>query len=1021
MAASTIDQDAIARTKEMTMSRRDRAAAPRPRSGTRGRIVGAVLAVLALLVLAAPTYAADWGLEPGSFHMNLSTTQAGGHPDVETTFNYATEPGTFFGMATDVPVEPVRDMTVDLPPGLVGNPEAYPTCRPYEFPQCPADTQVGVATVTFAIVGQWTQPVFNMATPQGAVAQFAFNAWGSHEMAASVRDGDHGLRLTVPETPNAIPILSVDMTMWGDPASPAHDHQRTAFCTTAWGSTNCTDTTTLGPYPADGVPSGMRDRAFMSNGAQCGVTGKATLSMNTWYHRGEFRSFDTDVAPLTGCDKETFAPDVSIRPASREAGAPTGLAVDINVPESNDPHLLATPPLKSAVVKLPAGMTLSPSAADGLQGCSDDQIGLGADSTPAACPRGSEIGTATIQSPLLDVPLTGHIYVGTPTPQQLVRLFLVVAGGNVSLKLPGSVDADPATGQLTTTFANLPQLAAGKISLQFTGGPRAVLSNPASCGTQTATADLTPWSSDQAVSASSSFTVDQGCDTAKAFTPSLSAGTTNPVAGASSPFTLTVTKPDGQPNIQSLDVTLPQGLLGRLSDVPVCAEAQAAAGTCGEESRIGQTTVAVGPGSNPVFLPQAGKAPTGVYLAGPYKGAPFSLVIKVPAQAGPYDLGTVVVRAALFVDANKAQVNIKSDPLPQMLQGFPLQYRTINITIDRAGFMLNPTSCAVQNVQTTVTSVTGASVPTSSRFQVGGCASTVLAPKFLLGFTGRSDMRKGGHPGLVADLVQGAGESGLRTVKVTLPSSVGLDLKNAQSLCSADQAKARSCPAASIVGEATVRTPALHQPLTGPVYFVEGSTTTATGQVVKTLPQLWLKLEGEGVSLDLWASSSISHNRIVSTFDNIPDAPIDGFQLKLNGGQHGILMAGRDVCATNSAYHAVFTGQTGKVVEQGRIPALGDCPLAVAKTTTTSRSVTLRLSGVGVGTLEVGGSQVIDVTRTIKSAHGVSVTTRLTAAARRALSRHGHLRVKLVATFTLKGAHAGKTITKTVTLRRQRT
>ncbi|HET6509721.1 MAG TPA: hypothetical protein VFG42_23190, partial [Baekduia sp.] len=971
MTAHT-NQSAIALTEEKTMTWMSRA--------TRGGIAAACLALLAallLLLLAGSARAADWGLEPGSFHVDLSTTQAGGHPDVRTAFRFEQGPGDFGGMPTDVPNENVRDIKVELPPGLIGNPQAYPTCKPIEFPVCPADTQVGTVTLSLVFYGDVQTPVYNMEPAQGTIAQFGFSALIIPiHLTASLRPDDHGLTLDIPQTPQVIPLLGVDMMFWGTPGSPAHDTERTALCYLG----GCQSTTDpFNPFPAAGFKSGVGLRPFMNNGSQCGVATSAKFTMNSWTHVDEFRTFDTDIPALTGCDKEKFTPTVSVRPGSSEAGAPTGLGVDIDIPQTTDASANATPPLKRAVVTLPEGMTLSPSAADGLVGCADAQLGL-EDNDPATCPRASEIGTASIKTPLLADDMTGRIYLGTPTADQLVRLFLVVEGGNVRLKMVGRVDTDPATGRVTTTFDDLPPLASSRISLNFTGGPRAVLSNPVACGTSSASVALTPWSSDDATARTSPITVDQACDKGGAFTPSVTAGNASSVAGASSPFTLSVSKPDGQPNIQSLDVALPQGLLARLSDVPLCAEAQAAAGTCGADSQIGHTTVSVGPGANPVTLPQAGKAPTAVYLGGPYKGAPFSLSIVVPAQAGPYDLGTVVVRAALFVDANKAQVTIKSDPLPQILKGFPLQYRTINVTVDRPGFMINPTSCAPTSVGTTVASAAGQAAPVLTRYQVGECASTPLAPKLTLGLSGRSELKDGGHPALVAGLTQQSGESGLRNVKVTLPLSMSLDPDNAQALCKPEQAAAKACPEGSIVGQATVRTPALHEALTGPVYFVEATRTTTTGKVRKTFPNLWLKLEGEGVSLDLWASSTVDDaGHLVTTFDDIPDAPVTSFQLDLAGGAHGILVGNENICAAQDDSVAAFTGQTGKVVKSKGLMSLADCSLSVAKTTTSSRSITLRLAGLGAGKVKLSGSGVTAVSRTIASAHGASLTARLTA------------------------------------------
>jgi len=1016
MAAPTIDENATGREKERTMTRTV------SWGGARGVIVAACLALLMLLVPAASAQA-SWGIDESASEVVLSTTQAGGHPDVTTRIVFKKGPREIYGTPVTTAVEDVKDMRVALPPGLIGNPEAYPKCRPADFPACPADTQVGVAKLVTLLAPELQSPVYNMEPAQGKLAQFAFSALGviNVQITADVRsDGDYGLTMSIPDINNFSPVESTELTFWGVPASPANDAERQKYCASLGGPANCGVGTTGDPYPAEGVKSGAALKPFMISPTRCGPMGKVAVAMNTWTTPGEFRSAEFDAPSLTGCDALKFEPALSVRTSSREAGAPTGLAVDIDVPQYDAPTGVAAPPLNRAVVRLPQGMTLSPSATDGLQGCTAAQLRLGT-KRPAACPPASEIGSASITSPLMAEPMTGRIYLGTPTPQNMFRIFLDVEGAGLRLKLPGTIDADPATGQLTTTFADQPMLQASRISLRFNGGPRAVLSNPPACGTYTATADLTPWSGGSAVRRESRFGIDQGCGKPAAFTPSVHAGVTNPIAGASSPFTFTLTKPDGQPNVGRIDMVLPQGLLARLSDVALCPEAAAVSGSCSPASQVGHATIQVGPGSNPVTIPQAGKAPTGVYLAGPYNRAPFSLVIKVPAQAGPYDLGVVVVRAALHVDAAKAQVTVQSDPLPQILEGVPLQYRTINITLDRPGFMLNPTSCAEQGIATTATSVAGHAAPLSTRFQVGECASRPLAPSLGLLLTGKGQTRDGSHPGLIAELTQQPGEAGLRKAEVALPLSVALDPDNAAALCTPEQAQARACPAASIVGRASVRTPALHEELTGPVYFVEGRRTTASGQTRRTLPRLWLKLSGQGVPLDLWASSDVDdQQRLVTTFDDIPDAPITRFTLMIYGGKNGILAGARDICAENNRSDVVFTGQTGKVTERRVTVGVADCAPRVARTTTSTRAVSLRLSGLSAGTLTLSGDRIATTRRTIKRANAATITGRLTRAARRALARNGRVRVRVVATFRPKAGGKTTRVVKTVTIRARR-
>jgi len=366
-------------------------------------------------------------------------------------------------------------------------------------------------------------------------------------------------------------------------------------------------------------------------------------------------------------------------------------------------------------------------------------------------------------------------------------------------------------------------------------------------------------------------------------------------------------------------------------------------------------------------------------------------------------------------------VTVQSDPLPQILRGFPLQYRSITIAIDRPGFMLNPTSCAEQSLGAVITSAAGQHAPAAARFQVGECAAIPLSPRLDLQLTGKGQTRDGSHPGLDAELTQQPGESGLGKVEVALPLSVALDPDNARALCTPEQAQARACPAASIVGRASVRTPALHEELTGPVYFVEGRRTTASGQTRRTLPRLWLKLSGQGVPLDLWASSDVDdQQRLVTTFDGIPDAPISRFELRIYGGRNGILAGTRDICAENNRSDVVFTGQTGKVTEQRVRVGVADCAPRVARTTTSTRAVSLRLSGLSAGTLTLSGDRIATTRRTIKRANAATITGRLTRAARRALARNGRVRVRVVATFRPKAGGKTTRVVKTVTIRARR-
>jgi hypothetical protein len=604
----------------------------------------------------------------------------------------------------------------------------------------------------------------------------------------------------------------------------------------------------------------------------------------------------------------------------------------------------------------------------------------------------------------------------------MFRLFITGEEAGVRVKLAGSVVPDAVTGQLTTTFDNNPQLPFTNLHLELAGGSFAPLSTPKTCGTYTTTAELTPWSAPEgaSVTTSSSFTIDQDCDKANRFEPTFDGGLTSPSAGGSSSFTLNVGRPDGQQDITGLTVSLPLGLLGHVGSVPLCSESNAAAGTCPAASQIGRTTIASGVGATPVYVPQPGKAPTGVYLAGPYKGAPYSVVVEVPAQAGPFDLGVVTVRAALNVDPIDAHATVVSDPLPAMLLGIPLSVQKINVTIDRPGFMANPTNCSQMQIAGKVSSAQ-TTVDRQAPFQVGGCAALPLKPKLTLQLSGKGQTTDGKHPALAAHLTMGPGQANLKKVKVTLPLSLALDPDNSQSddLCEFEVGRQTipQCPARSIVGTATATTPLLDVPVSGPVYFVKNvRTDPKSGRQIKTLPTLAIPLRGGGITLVIRATSEVVDNHLVTTFDNIPDAPVSDFKLTVNGGPKDILVvSGTDICKASQVLKQVSTGQNDKVVNNN-VTIGTPCPLAVVASSHIPSTLKLTVGGLSAGKVTASGTGLVKTTRTITTATTATLQPKLTKTAASRLA-HGHdVKVRVTIAFTPKGAKKAKTAHKTITV-----
>jgi hypothetical protein len=720
----------------------------------------------------------------------------------------------------------------------------------------------------------------------------------------SVRsDGEYNIKASVTNISEGQPLIASDITIWGVPA----DHQGPGPFEEIYG-------TSYGG-PLQGAPR----IPFMTNPSVCdGRPLVTTFDAVPWTPQANPVAPATAESPaLTGCDKQTFGAGIGVKPTSSKASESSGFSIRLTVPQNQSPDGVATPPLKDAVVTMPAGVALSPSAADGLGACSDAQLNLHS-IEPEQCPDSSKIGTAELTTPLLADPLKGSLYLGTqlsndPRSGKMYRLFLVLAGSGVRIKLEGSVKADPVTGQLVTSFDENPQLPFEELQLTFNSGPRAALTTPSTCGTYAAEAELTPWSG-ATVDTTSSFTIDQNCQAASQFAPSMEAGVQNPVAGKSSTFVLNLNRPDGQQNVRDLSVVLPKGQLAKLAGVGVCGDADALTGNCPAASQVGTTTVAIGAGSNPIYVPQPGKSPTAVYLAGPYKGAPYSLVVKVPAQAGPFDLGTVAVRNALHIDPTTTQVTVSSDPLPQVLGGIPISYRSVDVSVDRPEFIQNPTNCEPTSVDSTITSAQGAVAHPSSRYQMADCGNLGLAPKLALKFSG-APTRRGGHPKLTATLTTKSADANLRQVQVTLPKTEYLENAHIRTVCTRVQYAANQCPQKSIYGYARAWTPLLDKPLEGPVYLRSSS---------HKLPDLVASLDGQ-IHVDLDGRISSSHSRIRNTFETVPDAPVSKFVLTMQGGGKGLLVNNTNLCKAKPRANVEFDGQNGKLHDTEPLVSVGGC------------------------------------------------------------------------------------------------
>jgi hypothetical protein len=893
------------------------------------RMLAVLAALCALLAVAASGARAEGTFGITKFDGEVTrdaagdpATQAGSHPyEAETEIEFAADPS--------MPLTPAgnfKDLETSLPPGLVGNPNATPKCTMAEFQagsellemgECANDTAIGYSEVATGLFGTLHVPVYNLVPGPNEPAKFGFHVLtASIYLDLSVRTGsDYGLTFDIRNSSQGLPVTGTKLVFFGVPFDSSHNTTR-GKCLNPF----------LGPIGTECPVSG-KHVPFLTNPTSCEGPVTTTLRANSWQHSDEwatesFLSHDNHGYPTgaEGCDRLPFEPSFEVKATPGSASSPSSLAVDIKVPQSEGPEQLASAQLKNAVVTLPKGVTVNAAAANGLSACSAAQIEIHG-AKPPTCPDASKIGTTEITSPLLGQPLTGSVYLakqGENPFGSVLAAYLVAEGEGVVIKLPGKIDADAATGQVTASFDDNPQLPFSDLKLNFFGGSAGVLAAPSSCGTYTATGEFTPWSGTATVTEQSSFNVSTGPEGGACpkggFEPKLSAGTINPSGGRYSTFVLNVSREDGSQAIAGIDAKLPKGLLAKLRGIPYCPDSElsaipTAAGTgaaqylspsCPEASQVGSVAVSAGVGSSPVFV-NTGKA----YLAGPYAGAPLSLAFVTPALAGPFDLGNVVVRTALKVDPETAEVEAVSDPIPTMLSGIPLNLREIRVRLNRKQFTVNPTSCEPSAVEGTIAGGSGGSAAVSDRFQAASCASLGFSPKLSLKLAGGT--KRGAFPKLTATVTAKKGQANLARVSVAMPHSEFLAQEHIDTVCTRVQFSAGQCPQGSIYGYATAYSPLLEKPLKGPVYL------RSSGH---PLPDLVAALHGQ-IEIDLGGRIDSVRGGIRTTFETIPDAPITKFVLRMKGGKKGLLQNSRDLCAAGPGRAtAKVDGQNGKIADQ---------------------------------------------------------------------------------------------------------
>jgi hypothetical protein len=879
---------------------------------------------------------ATFGIESFSFESldkeGHPYTQAGGHPfEWTTTFTMNTTPSHILGFEHQAADANLRNVEAELPPGLIASAATVARCPRYlvALDQCSPASQVGEIEVLDGSDERFVVGLYNVVPPEGVPLELGAVVANLVRVYidGNVRTGgDYGATARLLSTSAEDNIKMSRVTIWGVPEDPSHNGRRVC------------------PIPGEQVAVGLEPCPpagpavpFLTNPTSCpGTPLVATLRMDSWQDPGQFVSAKSEIPAITGCAALDFTPSITIAPDTSVADAPSGLSANIEVPQNETPSGLATSSLENTVVELPAGVSVSPSAANGLEACSEAQIGLHDEAAPG-CPNASKIGTVEITSPLLADHLKGGVYVarqGENPFHSLLAMYIAAEADGARVKLAGHIVADPVTGQLTTTFTETPQIPFNDFKLNLFGGRRGALATPNACGAPNTNVSLAPWDGLAPTKFELPFTTSVGC--VSGFAPAFEAGTVSAQAGAYAPFTLSFSRSDSEENFAGATVTLPPGLIGKIAGVAQCSDAQlaAAAGksgvaelaspSCPAGSLIGTVQTTAGPGPSPVSV--SGKA----YLTGPYKGGPYGIAVVVPAVAGPYDLGTVVIRQSLRIDPSDAHVTDTSDPFPTILQGVPLRIKSVNVTLDRPGFTFNPTSCEPKTIGATLESTGGAKAGVSSHFQSTNCATLKFAPKFSASTGGKASKANGASLDVKVGYPTGpeGTYANIKAVKVDLPKQLPSRLTTLQKACLAAtfDTNPANCPKASDVGTATATTPVLNVPLIGPAYIVSHGG--------EAFPDLEIVLQGENVTLVLVGNTQIKNGITSSTFKSVPDAPVSSFELKLPTGAFSILGANvpqskkYNLCGQTLPMPTQITAQNGAVIKQTTKIAVAGCPKA---------------------------------------------------------------------------------------------
>lgn len=928
-------------------------------------------------------------------------TQAAGHPPLGLTgFEVNT---TSLG----APEGQIRDVRVDIPPGLSVNPEAAPKCEKAALEAgipCPAGSQVGEDEITAFVgltkLGPLSVPIYNLEPKEGVPAEFGFAlnvsplinvdvfivggiSWHREEPTSEnsgVPTGDYHEFFTIKEISNKLSLVKSRLKFNGQAGNGS----------------------------------------FLTLPSACTLQ-KSYLHVDSYEEPGNFKAYETisgeppKAVSVSGCDKVPFEPEVAVKPATSQSDQPDGATVEVKVPQHLKAEEIDSSTLKDAHVTLPAGMTLNPSAVNGLEACTDAQFAKG-EEKPVECPAGSQIGTVTIETPNLPPgSLVGKVYAGVPlstNPEsgQEYRIFIDAESPRygVAVRLLGEVDANASTGQLTTTVLENPPVPFSDFIVNL-NGPHLPLANPLQCGEAAASALLTPYTGGAAANPLSSFPVDfdgkgGACPSTLPFALTQSAQSAPSTGGSTASFTLKLARSDGNQYLGKVSTTLPPGLIAKVPSVHECGAAEANADKCPETSKIGVVSAAVGAGPNPLVLPGT------VYFTGPYAGAPFGLLFSVPAEkVGPYNFGTIVTRATVNIDSYSARVVVAAT-LPTIVGGAPIRLKGLTVTVNRPNFTLNPTNCGVLATESLLTSTFGATQLLSSPFQASGCSALGFKPTFSARTNAKASRRNGASFEVSVGYPAGA-QANIKSVFVQLPKQLPSRLSTLNKACPEATFKANpaTCPTGSAVGFASATTPVLPGTLSGPAYFVSHGGAS--------FPDLDVDLSGDGVKVILVGNTNITTGITTSTFASIPDVPVSSFRLKLPAGPFSALAARGNLCRAPLLMPTTITAQNGAVIKQNTRISVAGCKgarhgahLRILSHRVRGHRVILTLRVPSAGRLTVGGHDLHTVGQRVGKARRLRVSVPLSRAGLRALARahrhHHHLKLRIRARFVPKKGRA---------------